>query len=217
MPRFGLPSPVGVVRLAVDITRAVVDVIERAVLDAPEPGPLALPAAPARAGDPSDLGDPGDPVQRFQELLEESTRLEADGRQGLAARLVADLVPDEARLLAALSDGGDFAALVVAERGSRGRPGATFVRTSTVGRAAGIREHDLLPVYLDRLEARGLLVIVASAGTGHTRDHQVLQAEGCVTEALEDLRGRGGRPRVDRCVVRLSALGRQVWDATRPA
>lgn len=210
MPR--LPSPVGVVRLAVEITKAVVEVVERSVLEAE--GPRALPAKPApKAVEAAPVAP--DPASRMRELLEESTRLEGRGSGGLAAMVVAEFVPDEARLIAALSDGGEHAALVVSERGRRGRPETVLLRTSAVGRAAGIREHDLLPVYLARLEARGLVVFVSPNGTDHARDHEVLRAEGCVTEVLDDLRSRGRKARIDLAVVRLSLLGRQVWAATR--
>lgn len=203
---LGLPSAHGVVRLAVDITRAVVDVVERSVLEADVHIPRAIeaPSPPAAL----------DPGRRMRDLLEQSTRLEGRGSGGLAAQLVAELVPDEARLLAALADGGEHAALLVTERARHGRPGVVHLRTSAVGRAAGIREHALLPVYLARLEARGLVAFLAPGRDGNARDHEILQAEGCVTEALEEIRARGGKGRVERSVVRLSMLGRQVWATT---
>jgi hypothetical protein len=183
-----------------------------------EPGPLALPARPVEASSPDNDGadSVAEPAsQRLAQLLESSARWETGDPEVVLLALVEGMLPDEARLLAALADDADHLVLEVAERAGRGGHDQIVVRVSAVGRSAGVRDLDLLPWYLARLEARGL-VVFGTAGAAERADrpgYDRLAVEPVVTAAVRDIEARGRRATLTRMTVRRSALARSLWDA----
>lgn len=211
----------GAAQLAAATARAALGVASATLASG---GPLAL-AGGSRSGaseEPaSQSGDqPGDQpaAQRLLSLLETSARWEAGDPEHVLLALVDGMMPDEARLLAALADDADHLVLEVAERGGRGRHDQVVLRVSAVGRAAGIRDPDLLPWYLTRLEGRGL-VHFGTARSGHADrpGYDRLAVEPVVTAAVRDIEARGGRARLTRLTLRRSMLGRVLWDAAHHA
>jgi len=132
--------------------------------------------------------------------------------------LVDGMLPDEARLLSALADDADHLALGVCERAGRDGVHQVVLRVSSVGRAADIRDPELLPWYLARLEARGL-VVFGTAGTAARTErvgYDRLAVEPVVTAAVRDIEARGRKATLQRLTVRRSTLGQWLWAAAHP-
>lgn len=133
----------------------------------------------------------------------------AQSRETLHRALIERLVPDEARILAALSDGSVYPVIHVAEPGG----GAWAAQNaSTVGRAAGVSLPHHTPGYLTRLQSLG--VVSMGPEVESMRDeYELLLTDAAVNAALKTAR-RGLRPpRIVRASVRMSDLGRDLWEA----
>jgi hypothetical protein len=105
----------------------------------------ALPARQEKGAD--------DLAALLADLLVVSTEQSADAaRQRLHLAVLRELQPDEARILAALSDGTRYAVLHVVVRLHLGGSGpALLENASTVGRAAGVALPDMVPWYVGHL------------------------------------------------------------------
>jgi hypothetical protein len=118
------------------------------------------------------------------------------------------LTPDEARIVAALSDGTTYPLVHVAERG-----GAIILRNaSTVGRAAGVTLPEMTPLYVSRLLAAG----VAEAGDEDpdlATQYDILLTENHVRAAEEQAK----RVKHLRHTLRMSAYGTRFWRACDPS
>lgn len=153
------------------------------------------------------------------ELLRMSTELDRKaGREYLFLSIVRQLVPDEARILAALSDGSVYALVHVAGRSALGGPQRIVLRNaSSVGRAAGVMLPDLVPNYVTRLESLGV-VEVGPEDPALGVQYDILLTEDRVRAAEEEVRTvRKLTPRYARRTLRLSTLGEQFWAAADPA
>ena len=107
-----------------------------------------------RAVDYIRTADPGTAPLRsaMSELLERSVEAtRTDSRDYLFGTIISQLVPDEARILAALSDGAHFAAIDVVQKVRRGTTQTLLAHASAVGRQAGLVAPDNTPTYLTRL------------------------------------------------------------------
>ena len=178
---------------------------------APPAEPTA-PAAPAEAAPPVPPAPPAevDPRARLEDLLEHAVNDSTEeSRRQLHAAIVRALVPDEARILAALADGRRFALLHVAEPGGR----VVLENASSVGRAAGVALVDRVPLYLTRLRNMDL-VVEGPEDPALKDDYPVLLTDAPVREARQ--RASGRRPaKILRRTVSISPLGREIWQAGR--
>ncbi|WP_445187938.1 Abi-alpha family protein [Pseudonocardia sp. Cha107L01] len=155
------------------------------------------------------------PGQLLDDLLGASIDADSAGsRDELYRALLLRLVPDEARILAALSDGTPYPLVHVQARANGGR--TVLSNASSVGRAAGVQVPDAVSTYVAHLRALGL------AEEGPSDDSQsvqydILLGEPEVRAAEEEARdaGRLGA-RVVRRTLRISPLGRELWKACRP-
>lgn len=174
--------------------------------------------APAMPGEPyevSDLPPAADAVSRFQGLLAVSLQQRPeDARLYLFDRIVAQLVPDEARIIAALSDGEPVAVCHVGA-GMRVGPVSRWVleNASTVGKDAGVMLNDQVPNYLAHLRMLGLVRIGGPSDALQTK-YEILETDARVREAVamvdNELRMR---PRLQRGTLVLSELGQALWRA----
>ncbi len=140
------------------------------------------------------------------EAVEQSA---AQAREHLIVRILDDIEPDEARILAALSDGTTYPLIHVVTRSSFGTTGARLLENvSTVGRSAGIALPDYVPIYLARLRRLGL-VTVAPETPEHADGYELLASETFVRETRE---AHDGPTRLLRRTLSLSRLGRDLWD-----
>jgi hypothetical protein len=154
----------------------------------------------------------------MSELLERSVEPDRGASsEYLYGNIVSQLVPDEARILAALSDGSTHAAGDLTTRGIGRGPGRVLVaNVSTVGRSAGVVSPDNVPTYLTRLHGLGLIEF-GPADDSLGVQYDMLGTDATVRDA-EDAAStrRHGGTRLVRKSVSLSPLGRQFWSATNP-
>ncbi|MGN6605421.1 MAG: Abi-alpha family protein [Jatrophihabitans sp.] len=151
----------------------------------------------------------------MEDLLQRSTEL-TSSRQYLFGSIVSQLVPDEARILATLADGGAFAAADVVVKPGRGQVRTVLANASTVGHAAGVRVPADTAAYLTRLFRFGL-VDFGPADARLAPQYEAITADETVTRARVTAEaGRQGGVRYQRKTVRLSDFGREFWSAAAP-
>jgi hypothetical protein len=160
----------------------------------------------------------GDPLREAMgELLERSVEISrADSRRYLYGSILSQLVPDEARIIAALADGSRYAAIDVVARQFGRVPRTLLANASSVGRAAGVANLENVPTYLVRLASLGLIDFDEPDPALNVQ-FDVLTSDDRVREA--ERRGgawRGGA-RVVRKAVRLSDFGQEFWTAVDPS
>lgn len=177
----------------------------------PEPAPVREPvrwdAAPPRQTEPLRVA--------MADLLMRS--LEQSGkraREYLYLALLRQLVPDEARILSALADGSAYPVVHVDCRTGMSGSRRVLSHASTVGRAAGVAVPASVPRYLSRLLHLDL-VELGEPDPDLTVQYDILLTDRTLRDAEETAR-REGRPRFVRASVRISPLGRDLWDACHP-
>jgi hypothetical protein len=169
-----------------------------------------LPAADEPGEAPADRS-----VQaRLTELLGRGVRHSTESsRDELFHHVLDQLVPDEARILAALAPGRPAALVhVYASTGVGTRGEALLQNASLVGRTANVALPRLTPTFVGHLLGLGL-VEIGPEDDGLKDDYQILQAD---TDVLAAIRAssRGPIPaRVERRTLRLTDFGRQLWAA----
>ena len=162
--------------------------------------------------------DPAPLRTAMSELLSRAGESTAGkSREYLFGTIVSQLVPDEARVLAALASGERYAAVdVVAKHLGRSATRTVFANASLIGAAADVTPARNVATYLSRLEALGL-VEFGPASDDLDEEYDRL----AVDRAVQDARARIGRSRMGsakliRKSVALSALGREFWAACAP-
>ena len=158
----------------------------------------------------------GDPLRSaMSELLDRSIEASrTDSREYLYGTIISQLVPDEARILAALSDGSTYAAVDVVQKLRRGRTRTLLANASPVGRQAGLVTPDNTPTYLGRLHNFGLIEL-RPADPELSAQYDVLAGDAAVRRAREE--AGSGSTRLERKTVAMSAFGREFWNASDPA
>lgn len=170
-----------------------------------EPPPVPAPAPARRRATPARLMDA---------LLRESGEQDpAAGEQALVEMLLGELVPDEARILVALSDGSAFPVLDLVARSGPDAGRTLLAGVSNVGRLAGAVLPARTPIYLTHMAGLGL-VERGEEDPGLAAEYADLLEESAVREARAAGSGLR-RPRAVRGTVRISALGRTVWASSR--
>jgi hypothetical protein len=128
--------------------------------------------------------------------------------------LLRALVPDEARILAALSDGSRYALIHIAEPGLGGSQKLVLEHACSVGRAAGVAAPERTAVYVGRLIKLGLVEVCDEEPT--LRDeYQILLTEPMVRAAVDTATKRPLPARILKRTLSISALGRELWEAAR--
>jgi hypothetical protein len=180
-------------------------------LDAVSSPPLALAAgSAAKVADSLDAK-----MQRLLDrALDQSTR---SGQAELFHRIVDQLVPDEARIIGALSD-GSVSPLVNVHAWNRagilGKP--TLENASLVGRTANLALPHLTANYVTHLLSLGL-VETGPEDPSLKTEYEILMAETHVLKAVKAATRGPLAARVDKHTLLLSHLGRSLWDATTGA
>lgn len=109
------------------------------------------------------------------------------------------LVPDEARILSALSDGSTYPLVHVTSRGEQ-----VLANASSVGRAAGVAIPDRVPSYISHLLAMGL-VEVGPEDRSIDDEYEILLTDQTVRRVHRD------KVRYVRRTLQISDLGRDFW------
>jgi hypothetical protein len=176
----------------------------------------ASTAEEQRAVDYIRNADPGAAPLRsaMSELLERSVEAtRTDSRDYLYGTIISQLVPDEARILSALSDGAHFAAIDVVQKLRRGTTRTLVAHASAVGRQAGLVSPDNTPTYLTRLLGFGLVEF------GPEEPELSVQYDILATDpTVQDARKRArSNVRLVRSTLMLSDFGAQFWRAADPS
>ncbi len=165
-----------------------------------------------------DAGTDPEPLRSaMAELLERSSESDsARSRDYLFGNIVSQLVPDEARVLAALATGERYAVLDLLAKTGRTSTRPVLSNLSTVGAAAGVAAPQNVSTYLERLRGFGL-VEINPAGDELTPQFDALLADPAIqrTRKQVDAGKHGGR--LVRKTVALSAPGREFWTACATA
>jgi hypothetical protein len=171
----------------------------------------ALPG-PARASGAARSGETlADTLDRL--LRRSMDQTPGESVRSLFENLLDELVPDEARILAALSDGSVHPLVHVTAPGSSRR---IVENASSVGRAAGVAAPGMVPAYVTHLLRIGL-VQIGEEDTASREEYDILITDASVRDACEEVRRAGGRraPRITRETVRMTALGHELWTYCR--
>jgi hypothetical protein len=179
-----------------------------------EPSRPTLVAAPDELN-PTPDGSSQTVEEKMSALLMRSTHdTPSDSRRTLYEALVGELVPDEARILSALSDGSSYPLVDVAGPGVGRYQKLVLENASSVGRAAGVALPDRVHLYVSHLRRLGL---VESGPEDHSLkdEYDILLTEPNLRATVAAM-GKGARgARVIRRTLRMSDLGRELWEAAR--
>lgn len=164
--------------------------------------------------------DPGPLRSAMTELLQRSTDADSgQTREYLFGSIVSQLVPDEARVLAALAGGRAFAAVDVVNKpnGRSGRNQTVLANTSTLGTAAGISVPAGIGTYLSRLQGFGLIDFAHDPTHLDPQFESLLRDAGVAAARAGIEAGRQGNAKIVRKAVTLSPLGQEFWAACAPS
>jgi hypothetical protein len=137
----------------------------------------------------------------------------ATSRQELFHKILDQIVPDEARIISALSDGSTSPMLNVYAR-TRAGLGVEVVleNMSLIGKTANLALPQLTPMYVSHLLSLGL-VESGPEDSGMKDEYEILGADTAVLQALKTA-SRGPIPaRIDKYTLQLSGLGLELWAA----
>jgi len=148
------------------------------------------------------------------ELLERSVMQDTkSSKADWHAAVLSQLVPDEARVIAALAEASAPVPLLhVLPRSGHSR---LLENASLIGRTAALTLPAMTPVYVTHLRALGL-VETGPEDEENLKGYELLLADKAVRAALKE--GEMGKlpARVLRRTLMLSQRGRELWDSTRP-
>ena len=197
-----------VLPILVDVERVVVQAVRAHLAELEPPAELAaVPDLLDEAPSPSDV---------MRSLLDQSMYgSPSDSRNALYLALLRDILPDEARILAALSDGSAYPVIDVAEPVLGTSTAFVLTNASTVGRAAGVSLPDHTPLYVSRLVMTGLAAIGPGGGDSMYDDYEMLLTDAAVNIAMARARRGVRSARVIKRTVRITELGRELWDAAK--
>jgi hypothetical protein len=146
--------------------------------------------------------------------LDQST---GGGQSELFHRIIDQLVPDEARIISALSDGSSAPLVSIRARTPTGGPGkVVLANASLVGRTANLALPHMTPSYVTHLLTLGLIES-GPEDPGMKQDYEILMSESYMLKAIKAA-ARGPLPaRVEKRTVQITALGRSLWEASTGA
>jgi hypothetical protein len=202
MPSFG-----GLVREVTGIARAIPGVrfaerqlrgVERAALR--ELSARIEDAAPPAATN----GHEPTAAERLDALLRRSMhQTPHESNISLVEVVLQSIVPDEARILSALSDGSSYPLVHVTSRGEE-----VLANASSVGRAAGVALPDRVPAYVTHLLVLGLVEVGPEDKSMHD-EYEILLTDQTIRRARRD------KTRFVKRTLRISDVGRDFWEACR--
>jgi hypothetical protein len=214
-------DPLGLTDLAAQTVRTGIKVagwyerqvfgILRSRLDATIPPPdRMLPPSPLKVAESLDL--------KLHRLLERALENSSgSSRQELFHKILDQIVPDEARIIGALSDGSASPLLHVYARNRAGLVGEVVLENaSLIGKTANLALPHLTPTYVSHLLSLGLVETGPEDATLKA-EYEILGADTMVLRAIKKA-ARGPIPaRIDRFTLRLSGLGIELWNAANRA
>ncbi|WP_161554205.1 Abi-alpha family protein [Stenotrophobium rhamnosiphilum] len=163
-------------------------------------------------------GKPRAPSDLLRDLLDASnTQSRDEALTGFHARVLASLLPDEARILSLLSDGRSFPLINISAGTLMGfSPRTVEEGISSLGKYASVRCPELVPVYIQRLKFWGLVQIEAEDSDQET-EYQMLEADDVVRKVIARIEEGGERARIARRALKISDIGRTLWFESKVA
>jgi hypothetical protein len=152
----------------------------------------------------------------MRDLLARSTeQTRDDAQRSYYTMVLKSLLPDEARILSAVSDGSVYPLLAVHSASKIGI-GSTPVLENicSVGKAAGVMWPEMTRGYVHRLMAHGLVETAPEDYNLQTK-YEMLETEEVVRKALDQIKKNGQRAQIKRRVLKISELGASLWQACR--
>lgn len=142
--------------------------------------------------------------------IEQSTTA---SRQELFHKILDGIMPDEARIISALSDGSASPLLNVYARTRAGLVGEVVLENmSLIGKTANLALPQLTPMYVSHLLSLGL-VESGPEDSSMKEEYEILAADTAVLQAIKKA-SRGPIPaRIENYTLRLSGLGLELWAA----
>jgi len=156
------------------------------------------------------------PLQsKLDELLDRALgQSSRSSRQELFHKLMDQLVPDEARIVGALSDGSASPMVHVLSRSVTGGAGKPILENaSLVGKMANVSLPQMTPAYVSHLLALGLLE-TGPADQSLKDDYQILCADSMVLRSMKQGKRGPLEAKIEKYTVRLSVLGLDLWAAS---
>lgn len=173
--------------------------------------PVALPA-PLLPPPPQEIVESLDAKMHglLDRAIEQSTTA---SRQELFHKILDQIVPDEARIISALSDGSASPMLHVYARTLAGLVGEVVLENmSLIGKTANLALPHLTPMYVSHLLSLGL-VESGPEDSAMKDEYEILAADPAVLRAIKNA-SRGPIPaRMEKYTLRLSGLGLELWAA----
>jgi hypothetical protein len=172
-----------------------------------------LPGSSAPDGNPQHAAGDVDPPSAEMELLLARSLVQSasHGRNEFYAKLLHELVPDEARILSALSDGSAAALVHIDRRGVLIGDRRQLENASSIGRTAALTLPHLTSTYVTHLLRLGL-VEIGPEEPKLKLDYEALLAERAVRDALKAAETGPVPPRTLRRTLLLSPLGHELWE-----
>lgn len=164
------------------------------------------------------LEDRDGPAARMRQRLEAAQRQSPDAaEEELHHWMLDQLVTDELRILAAMSDGESQPLLHVAS-GPRLAPATRreMENFSTVGKVALVKLVDRVPWYIGHMRNLDLLTVEPEDEQFDVQ-YQLLETDASVRALVRRIESHGGRSaRFQRHTMRLSPFGQRLWIACQP-
>jgi hypothetical protein len=204
-----MPSLGGLVRDITAITRAIPGVrfAERQLRGVERVALRELSARIEEAAPPPPSEHNGHrptPPERLEALLRRSMHQTPDeSNASLVEVVLQSIVPDEARIISALSDGSTYPVVHVTSRGEQ-----VLANASSVGRAAGVALPDRVPAYLTHLLALGM-VQIGPEDKSIPDEYEILLTDQTIRRVRRD------KVRFVKRTVQISDVGREFWQACR--
>jgi hypothetical protein len=165
------------------------------------------------ASGPAQIREPGQMLQNLLAATAEQSREQAEA--SFYCAILAAMVPDEARILSALSDGSGYPLISVMAAPRLGLAWHPVLEgVSSVGRSAGVLCPDMTYAYVQRLRGWSLVESGPEDYTQTTR-YEMLETEQVVRGALDQIKKSGQRGQVARRMLKMSDLGMRLWAACR--
>lgn len=159
------------------------------------------------------------PAELLTDLLERAYEQTAEQAQlYLYTMILRELVPDEARLLGALSDGAEYPLLHIGVGPPIGTPRRVAENFSNLGKTATLKLREFTPAYITHLRNLDLLETGPEDKEQEIK-YQILESDKAVREVVAEAE-KGTAPgmgvRFIRRVIRISPLGQELWNACQP-
>lgn len=170
------------------------------------------PINPEALAQPTALSQhPGDLLDELLGRAEEQDQAQA--RLYLYSMILRELVPDEARILGALSEGDAYPLIHVGFAAPIGNVQRVAENFSTVGKAAAVKLLEMTPSYVSHL--RNLeLIETGPEDKAFEIQYQILESDRLTKPAIayaEKNKGAGKAVKFVRRVIRIAPLGKEVW------